>query len=291
MGSAFAAGAGADALETILRRQLAMRAQAAQEIQNQAALQHYAAIEEQARRQTDLQQQRLDLEKAPKPAPVKALGVHVVGGALVDDSGKELYRTPAAPAPAPKVGVHVIGRQLVNDEGKVLFTGAKDTPPAAATTPLADRQDDFNTERTTRMRDMVNALKPKVSNWTVGVGSVLGALPATEATDFSSAVDALKANVAFKELQEMRQASKTGGALGQVSDRENAMLSSALASLNVRQSPAAFRASLQKISDSLDRWEAAKANASGGASRPLTVVGSGGTPTAHPNDPLGLFGR
>lgn len=51
----------------------------------------------------------------------------------------------------------------------------------------------------------------------------------------------------------MRAASKTGGALGQVSDREGQLLQSSLGALDQGQSPKAFREQLDKIEESLRR--------------------------------------
>jgi hypothetical protein len=51
----------------------------------------------------------------------------------------------------------------------------------------------------------------------------------------------------------MRAASKTGGALGQVSDREGALLQSSLGALDIGQSPTQFKAQLKKIKDSITR--------------------------------------
>lgn len=65
--------------------------------------------------------------------------------------------------------------------------------------------------------------------------------------DLENSVNTLKANLAFKTLQEMREASKTGGALGQVSERELALLESALAALNTDQSRSQMLENLQKV--------------------------------------------
>jgi hypothetical protein len=81
-------------------------------------------------------------------------------------------------------------------------------------------------------------------------------------------LESLKSNVAFNELQEMRNASKTGGALGQVSDKENAMLAAALGSLDQGQSPEQLSKTLDNIVGILDRWESAKAQY--GGAKPMT---------------------
>lgn len=57
-------------------------------------------------------------------------------------------------------------------------------------------------------------------------------VPASEAKSVTNAVDTLKANVAFDRLQKMRDQSKTGGALGQVSEKELRLLEANLASMD-----------------------------------------------------------
>ena len=117
----------------------------------------------------------------------------------------------------------------------------------------------YAAERVDRSLESVRALKDDVSRWNTGAGSILGSMPGTAARDFRARLDTLKGNIGFSELAAMREASKTGGALGQISDRELTLLSSVLGSLDAGQSPAALRAQLQKIEDSLTRWKAAQA--------------------------------
>ena len=81
-------------------------------------------------------------------------------------------------------------------------------------------------------------------------------------------MNTLKSNIAFNELTEMREASKTGGALGQVSNIELLLLEAALGALDTGQSPENLRAQLVKIGESVDRWNAAKAKAQGGGAAP-----------------------
>lgn len=122
----------------------------------------------------------------------------------------------------------------------------------------------YANERTGRIRQSVSDLKNKVSAWTAGPGSLLASIPATDARNFAAELNTLKSNIAFGELQEMRAASKTGGALGAVSERELSLLESSLGALDQGQSPANLAAQLQKIEDSLSRWEQAKAQIGGG---------------------------
>lgn len=75
-------------------------------------------------------------------------------------------------------------------------------------------------------------------NLTSGLlGNYLKDWAGTPAADLKALLDTIRANIGFKELNEMRQASPTGGALGQVTERELALLQATLG--NVEQSQSA----------------------------------------------------
>lgn len=95
----------------------------------------------------------------------------------------------------------------------------------------------------------------KVSGSTAGIMGMTGYLPGTPARSMQAVLDQLKGQIAFKELAAMRAASPTGGALGQVSERELALLSSTLGGLDPLQDPAALRGQLEKVRDSLQRMQ------------------------------------
>ena len=80
-----------------------------------------------------------------------------------------------------------------------------------------------------------------------GLRGVLPNTPGGEAADAAALLNTLKSQVGFGVLQDMRNNSKTGGALGAVSDRENAMLQTNLAALEKAQSVEQARKSLAKI--------------------------------------------
>ena len=88
---------------------------------------------------------------------------------------------------------------------------------------------------------------------------MLDQVPESDANAFASELQTLKANIAFNELTAMREASKTGGALGNVSNIELALLESALGALNTRQKPKQMVEQLGKIKASITRWQAARA--------------------------------
>ncbi len=128
---------------------------------------------------------------------------------------------------------------------------------------------DYSAERSKRTLDSVKELKGKVGRWTTGMGGVaMRNIPETDARNFASELNTLKANIAFNELTQMREASKTGGALGQVSNIELQLLESALGALDQGQSPDNLRAQLEKIEGSIERFNRARggsATAGGGA--------------------------
>ena len=75
----------------------------------------------------------------------------------------------------------------------------------------------------------------------------LATVPGTDVANFKAGLETLKSQAGFSVLQAMRDASKTGGALGQVSDFENKMLQANLAALDTAQSEKEFKNALQKI--------------------------------------------
>jgi len=89
---------------------------------------------------------------------------------------------------------------------------------------------------------------PEINNFTAGIGgATLRNVPGTQAYNLDKTIDTIKANVGFQALQAMRNASPTGGALGQVSENENKLLQSTLASLDTGQSPEQLKANLNKV--------------------------------------------
>lgn len=116
----------------------------------------------------------------------------------------------------------------------------------------------YSQERATRTIQSVDELMGKVNRWTTGFGSMLDGIPQSDARNFKAELDTLKANIAFNELTQMREASKTGGALGAVSNIELGLLNSALGALDTGQDPANIKTQLQKIKASVERWQKAQ---------------------------------
>tara|TARA_R110000744_G_scaffold293186_2_gene403617 strand:- start:2021 stop:3382 length:1362 start_codon:yes stop_codon:yes gene_type:complete len=78
-------------------------------------------------------------------------------------------------------------------------------------------------------------------------GQVLSNFASTDAKDLSAAISTVEAAVGFDRLQDMRDASKTGGALGAINTKELQLLSASLGSLDPLQKPETLRANLDSI--------------------------------------------
>jgi len=91
--------------------------------------------------------------------------------------------------------------------------------------------------------------------WTTGVpGAIVGLVPGTRSFNLQETLDAIKANLSFDKLQEMRDMSPTGGALGQVSERELAQLERTVGSLNQKQDQKQLLKNLQRVRVHYNNW-------------------------------------
>lgn len=104
---------------------------------------------------------------------------------------------------------------------------------------------DIVTEDIDRVTGKIN----EASFPTTGMGSLTSAVPGTPAHDISKLLDTIRSNVGFDRLQQMRDASPTGGALGQVSENENRLLQATIGSLEQSQSKEQLLYNLQRVKD------------------------------------------
>lgn len=108
-------------------------------------------------------------------------------------------------------------------------------------------------------RDLLNA--PGLSRISGILGKVLD-IPGSDASVARAKLETLKNQVGMNALQAMRDASKTGGALGQVSDFENRMLQNSLTPLqNEKLDEKELRKSLQGVIDYTEKAKGRVANA------------------------------
>lgn len=100
-----------------------------------------------------------------------------------------------------------------------------------------------------RIESLVNAEQKWVpwDNTTGLIGNLMKSVPASAANDVLANIKTIEAAVGFDRLQAMRDASPTGGALGQVSNIELDLLKSSLGNLNQSQSKEQFMLNLKQV--------------------------------------------
>lgn len=129
--------------------------------------------------------------------------------------------------------------------GKTTGTGkaqrALDLPAAQARLGSATQKIDFFIRKAGDI-----AADPSLSRAT-GLMAYIPSVHGGGAKNVENAIEALKAQIGFQELQDMRANSPTGGALGQVTERELTFLQNSLLSLERSQSPEQYRANLLDI--------------------------------------------
>ena len=78
-------------------------------------------------------------------------------------------------------------------------------------------------------------------------GNIMQAIPGTPAHDTAASINTIEAAIGFDRLQAMRDASPTGGALGQVSEMELRQLNASLGSLRQSSSREQFADNLARV--------------------------------------------
>lgn len=167
------------------------------------------------------------------PVPLTpARGVMEVGDTLVDKSTGGVVRNIGANIAESK-RQEVVGRET--GEGQIAL------PKSAR----ALRSYEIKSGTVNSLID--NALQ-QAGPWTTGfVGSVASLVAGTPAHDLSKTLTGIQANLGFETLQDMRDNSPTGGALGQVSNIELELLQSAWGSVMLSQSEPQLRQNLERI--------------------------------------------
>jgi hypothetical protein len=131
---------------------------------------------------------------------------------------------------------------------------------------------------------LVKDAKALTTGLTTGLtGALGGVIPGTSPYVLQSKIDTIKAQLGFGQLQAMRDASPTGGALGQVSNQEIKYLQSAIANLDRGLPPAELKKNLDNIEKHYTKWREAAMGKLESKAQPSPVSNSGTN-----NDPLGI---
>jgi len=131
--------------------------------------------------------------------------------------------------------------------------------------PGAAEQTQYGIETAQRTVDSIDKAISTFSTIPSGAISrvAMSKIPGTNSYDFAKLLDTIKSNIGFNEITAMREASKTGGALGQVSERELTFLQSVLGSLDIGQSEEQLAQNLDDVKASIIRFNSAVQSSQG----------------------------
>lgn len=153
-----------------------------------------------------------------------------------------------------EVGTIPQGYQLVegrNDAGEIVLRlePIKGGPADVAEAEEAKRTQELKTAGI--ITGAIDKIQDKLKTTTLPIAGFAGAqlskIAGTNAYDVGALVQTIRANIGFDKLQAMRDASPTGGALGQVSNQEIAFLQSTLNNLDQGQTTAQFTEQLNLL--------------------------------------------
>ncbi|MBX9862918.1 MAG: hypothetical protein K2Y42_09220, partial [Hyphomicrobium sp.] len=171
----------------------------------------------------------------PPPMPLTpSRGVDVVGDQMYDK---------ATGAPIRDVGGNIAQAERQKTLGEGQAKGQLGLPKAK--TALADYE-----IKSRLVNDEIDRAISQAGPWTTGfVGNVASYVAGTPAHDLSKTLVGIQSNLGFDTLQQMRENSPTGGALGSVTEREIELLQSTWGSLMQSQSESQFRYNLNRLKE------------------------------------------
>jgi hypothetical protein len=171
-------------------------------------------------------------------------------GARVNRSGMNINMPP----PAPPKGY----RNVYDDNGNFI---AQEVVPGGPVEAASEEQEAQTEVRGDRIGRLITTIRTGLDNPTFKVddstprGAFFAGIlrkgmsnaPGTPEYEFARNVDSLKANIAIGELQAMRQASPTGGAVGQLTDKEREAIGAMPGALDLGMRSGAIEDTLQQI--------------------------------------------
>lgn len=204
----------------------------------------------------------LENPKRPRPATPEeksAFGVGPDVPLVIDDEGKPSILSAGGVninmPDQPSIGNIPPGYQAIQDPKTKAWTmGPIPGSPAAAEVDATKAADENRRQGETQRSDLIT----QEIDRTLGVmdggilpdtgwGALLAGVPGTDAKAVSSLLDTIKANIGFGELNKMRQQSPTGGALGNITEKELAYLQSVAGSLDQAQSAGQLKDNLNRL--------------------------------------------
>lgn len=104
------------------------------------------------------------------------------------------------------------------------------------------------------VNEAISKAKGFVSPTSTGFGSLLSKIPTTDARALEGQINVIKANLGFDRLRQMREESKTGGALGSIAVKELERLEAAVATLDTGLKGQQLIDALNAVSTHYNNW-------------------------------------
>jgi len=205
------------------------------------------------------------------------------------DTGTQFVQpNPAGPAQPPRT----IDKNVAEAEAQKIV--GRETGEGRMALPKARVALEQYNEQEKVVQDSIDKAISQSNGWTTGLfGSASSFVPGTPAHNLSNTLNTIKSNLGFDKLQAMRDASPTGGALGQVSEMENRLLQSVWGSVEQSQTKEQLVENLQQIKNIRARFATLKQQAYeedvkrfGAANVPNPETGT--MPKTNAPDPLGI---
>jgi hypothetical protein len=128
-------------------------------------------------------------------------------------------------------------------EAKIKEALSKDFPKRRDN--ILESQDNINNF----IKDIDDLIESTSSNTTGIAGVGLSKIPGSPAYNYAAKLESLKSRIGFQTLAALRRSSPTGGALGNISNKENDLLQSTLGALKQGMSESELKKSLKEIRD------------------------------------------
>lgn len=127
--------------------------------------------------------------------------------------------------------------------------------------PKIDSTMSAHDTKTGMLGGLIEKAKGQSSSWSTGfMASATKWVPFSPAGKLSATLETIKSNIGFDKLQEMRDNSPTGGALGQVSEFENKLLQAVWGNLETSVGQEQFEENLVLVQKQVDEsWKRVKA--------------------------------
>lgn len=192
------------------------------------------------------------------PSIIREYNLAKEQGLIPETTSFTEYRTQTVEGTGPQIGTIPAGFQLTRDGDSFRLEPIPGSN-AEAEREQAEVQEEQRGELAGRAAGVVfediNRLEELVENDSLlnpvlGLkGVVASQIPGTSRVDADGLAQTIRANIGFDRLQQMREASPTGGALGQVSNQELETLQTVLGNLSLSQSQEQILLNLSRLKD------------------------------------------